>query len=165
MKLSDAQWEKLEPVLLGRMGDTGAKGRDNRLFIEAMILISEQNVKWALLPPEFGKWSTVYMRFRRWNEISLWQQLPAVAGDDSDLREMMQRLAAFSSAYTKRVEEKIRRQMSRTEYRDQFRALMASAVAAPAGSDELTEIVAGSEWVQLMNRYTPCILPDSIAVE
>ncbi|WP_211444671.1 transposase [Collimonas humicola] len=159
MKLSDAQWEKLEPVLLGRMGDAGAKGKNNRLFIEAMILISEQDVKWALLPQEFGKWSTAYMRFRRWNEISLWQQLPEVAGDDSDLRKMMERIAVFSSAYTKRVEEKIRRQKSRTEYRDQFRALMASVAATPAESEELTEVVAGSEWVQLMNRYTPCILP------
>lgn len=35
--LSDAQWEQIKGLLLGKVGDVGAIAKDNRLFIEAVL--------------------------------------------------------------------------------------------------------------------------------
>jgi putative transposase len=35
--LNDTQWERIAPELSGKAGDPGSSGRDNRLFIEAVL--------------------------------------------------------------------------------------------------------------------------------
>ncbi len=60
---SDAQWERIAPALSGKVGDAGSSGRDNRLFIEAVLL---DGSPWRDLREGFGKWFTVYTRFWRW---------------------------------------------------------------------------------------------------
>ncbi|MET4368869.1 hypothetical protein ABIA99_001550, partial [Bradyrhizobium sp. LB12.1] len=35
--LTDAQWAKMEPHCLGKPGDPGRSGKDNRLFVEAVL--------------------------------------------------------------------------------------------------------------------------------
>ena len=37
--LSDAQWERVSPLLPGKPGDTGRSGQDNRGFLEAVLWI------------------------------------------------------------------------------------------------------------------------------
>jgi putative transposase len=37
LMLSDAQWERIAPELLGKAGEPGGSGRDNRLYIEAVL--------------------------------------------------------------------------------------------------------------------------------
>jgi hypothetical protein len=37
--LTDAQWAKMEPLCLGKASDPGRSGKDNRLFIEAVLWI------------------------------------------------------------------------------------------------------------------------------
>lgn len=64
--LSDAQWERIAPELSGKAGDPASSGRDNRLFIEAVLWIARTGSPWRDLPEAFGKWFTVYTRFWRW---------------------------------------------------------------------------------------------------
>jgi transposase len=35
--VSDAVWEKVAPLLPGKVSDPGATARDNRLFLEAVL--------------------------------------------------------------------------------------------------------------------------------
>ena len=35
--LTDSQWAKMEPHRLGKSIDTGRSGKDNRLFLEAIL--------------------------------------------------------------------------------------------------------------------------------
>ena len=37
MMLSDAQWDRIDPLLPGKAGDPGRSGTDNRLFLEAVL--------------------------------------------------------------------------------------------------------------------------------
>ncbi|OYV66235.1 MAG: DDE transposase, partial [Acidiphilium sp. 21-66-27] len=37
--LTDAQWARIEPHCLGKASDPGRSGRDNRLFLEAVLWI------------------------------------------------------------------------------------------------------------------------------
>src|SRR5213083_950484 len=39
--LTDAQWAKMEPLCLGKPGDPGRRGKDNRLFVEAVLWIAQ----------------------------------------------------------------------------------------------------------------------------
>ncbi|MFW2068109.1 transposase, partial [Acinetobacter johnsonii] len=38
--LIDAQWAKMEPFCLGKVTDRGRSGKDNRLFLEAVLWIA-----------------------------------------------------------------------------------------------------------------------------
>ncbi|MBQ9371405.1 MAG: transposase, partial [Thermoguttaceae bacterium] len=38
---------------------------DNLTFLNALLYAIENGCKWRALPKEFGKWSTIYKRFRR----------------------------------------------------------------------------------------------------
>jgi transposase len=116
MRLRDDQWQKLEPLLVGKLGDPGVNGRNNRQFIDAMIVITSTKIKWRHLPPEFGNWNTVYMRFRRWNEWALWQQLAEAITDDQDLQDMIERIAAYGDSLTARIQQRLRRQVAYTAY-------------------------------------------------
>ena len=64
--LSNRQWRLIEPLLPGKRGDPGRTGRDNRLSLEGILYIIRTGTPWRDLPERFGKWATVYQRFRRW---------------------------------------------------------------------------------------------------
>ncbi|WP_048884136.1 transposase, partial [Komagataeibacter intermedius] len=55
--LTDAQWAKMEPLCLGKKTDQGRSGKDNRLFIEAVLWIARTGSPWRDLPTYFGHWN------------------------------------------------------------------------------------------------------------
>ncbi|HTO79839.1 MAG TPA: transposase [Methylocystis sp.] len=82
--LTDERWALIASRLPGKEGDPGCHGRDNRLFMEAVFWIVRHDATWRSLPPEFGKWYTIYTRFRRWTLHGVWPVvLHALAADDS----------------------------------------------------------------------------------
>lgn len=64
--LSDGQWQRIAPLLPGKDGDPGRSGEDNRLFVEAVLWLVRTGAPWRDLPARFGKWGSVWKRFRRW---------------------------------------------------------------------------------------------------
>src|SRR5258707_1715826 len=64
--LSDAQWAKMEPLCLGKPGDPGRSGKNNRLFVEAVLWIARTGSPWRDLPRSFGHWNSTFTRFRDW---------------------------------------------------------------------------------------------------
>lgn len=67
VRLTDAQWKRLEPLLPPR-GGRGRPNRPHRLMVEAMIWILRTGAPWRDLPSEYGSWKTVYTRFSRWSD-------------------------------------------------------------------------------------------------
>ena len=61
----------MTPNCLGTSGDAGPRGTDNRLFVEAVLWIVRTGSPWRDLPEEFGKWNTVFKRFRDWVKADL----------------------------------------------------------------------------------------------
>src|SRR3954467_784332 len=72
--LTDAQWAKMEPLCLGKPGDPGRSGKDNRLFVEAVLWIVRTGSPWRDLPPSFGNWNSIFTRFRDWVKADVWQR-------------------------------------------------------------------------------------------
>lgn len=116
MKITDSQWQTLEPLLLGKQGDPGARGRDNRLFIDAVLWIISNKAIWRSLPAEFGKWNTTYMRFRRWNECDIWRQVQQSLYGDPELLAMFGEIVVHGDQQTGRIRERIARRAQKLVY-------------------------------------------------
>ena len=73
--VSDAAWEKIASLLPGKASDPGATARDNRLFLEAVLWRVRTGAPWRDLPSEFGRWNSVFQRFRRWARAGVFERL------------------------------------------------------------------------------------------
>jgi transposase len=43
--LSDAAWERMAPLIIGRPDQKGSTGRDNRMFVEGVLWIVRQALR------------------------------------------------------------------------------------------------------------------------
>ena len=87
--LTDAQWAKMEPHCLGKPGDPGRSGTNNRRFVEAVLWIARTGSPWRDLPPSLGKWSSVYPRFRDWTKAGVFKKIFEAVSDDPDMEYAM----------------------------------------------------------------------------
>lgn len=73
--LTDAEWEKLEPLLPPQDGrGRGNRYKDHRTVVNGMLWVLRTGAPWRDMPERYGKWRTVYSRFRRWTERGVWQR-------------------------------------------------------------------------------------------
>lgn len=82
--LSDKQWKRVAPLLPGKVGDPGRSGEDNRRFLEAVLWIARTGSPWRDLPAEFGKWNSVFKRFRRWTVNGVFAAIFTTLSADPD---------------------------------------------------------------------------------
>ena len=87
--LSDEQWAKMAPHCLGKPGDPGRRGHDNRLFVEAVLWIARTGSPWRDLPASFGKWNTVFKRYSDWVKAGVFQRLFEALSGEPDLEYAM----------------------------------------------------------------------------
>ena len=71
---SEAEWRILkdcclEPENRGR----GRPPEQNRSLINGILWRHRCGAPWHDVPPKYGSWSTIYRRFRRWSEASVWE--------------------------------------------------------------------------------------------
>src|SRR5262245_60317785 len=79
------------PLCLGKPGDPGRSGKDNRLFVEAVLWIVRTGAPWLDLPRSdgHGHWNSVYTRYRYWVEAGVWQRLFEAVSGDPDMEYAM----------------------------------------------------------------------------
>ena len=63
--VGDTAGEEVAPLLPGKPTDPGATGKDNRLFLEAVLWRVRAGVPWRDPPGASGRWNSVFQRFRR----------------------------------------------------------------------------------------------------
>lgn len=73
--LRDDQWDKIRNALPGKKSDPGRTGSDNRQFVEAVMWVGRNGGNWRALPEKYGKWNSVFQRFRRWTRKGIWQKV------------------------------------------------------------------------------------------
>ena len=75
-ELTDEEFAVLRPLLPPeRSAKKGRPFSPHRPFLEGMVWILRTGAPWRDLPEHFGKWSTVYERFRRWRRSGLFQKI------------------------------------------------------------------------------------------
>jgi transposase len=63
-ELSDEQWELIKGLMPRQ--ERGGRWNDHRTTLNGMMWILRPGAPWRDLPERYGKWKSVYDRFRRW---------------------------------------------------------------------------------------------------
>jgi len=80
--LSDADWDRMSGLIIGRPDQKGSTGRDNRMFVEGVLWIVRTGSPWRDLPEVFGDWNSAFRRFSRWSQKGVWRRIfEAMSGD------------------------------------------------------------------------------------
>ena len=87
--ITDRQWALMEPHCLGKKTDPGRTGGDGRLFLEAVLWIARTGSPWRDLPAHFGKWNTVFKRFRDWVKADVFKRIFDAVSDEPDMEFAM----------------------------------------------------------------------------
>jgi len=72
-RMTDADWAIVQQVFEASRSRRGDKGRDDRVFLEALHYFSVHNITWRALPKEFGKWNSVWKRFWRLSQSGVFE--------------------------------------------------------------------------------------------
>lgn len=73
--LSEAEWAILKPLLPAEHGRPGRPAQDNRTVMNGILWILRTGAPWRDLPTCFGKWNSVFVRFRHWTKIGVWDAI------------------------------------------------------------------------------------------
>ena len=88
-ELSEKQWERIAPLLPGKVGDVGRSSTDNRLFVNGCLWVLRSGAHWKDLPERYGKWRSVHRRFSRWCHKGVWEQIFESLTVDRDNQHLM----------------------------------------------------------------------------
>ena len=75
-QLTDAQWERLRPLLPPQKPQTGRPAHDHRRILEAILWLDRTGAPWRDLPPELG----------RWRQQGVWARVLAALQTQADAR-------------------------------------------------------------------------------
>ena len=67
----------------------GSSGRDNRMFVEAVLWVVRTGSPWRDLPDVFGSWNSAFRRFSRWSRKAVWWRIFAAMSDDEDFEYLI----------------------------------------------------------------------------
>ncbi len=73
--LSEAEWQVLRDLLpIGpSMRGRGRRPTENRAVLNGILWRLRCGAPWRDVPEKYGKWNTIYRRFRRWSEAGTWE--------------------------------------------------------------------------------------------
>ena len=72
-KMVETDWAVALEVFRASLPRRGAKGRDDRLFLEALHYFAVHSITWRALPERFGKWNSVWRRFDRLSRAGVFE--------------------------------------------------------------------------------------------
>lgn len=87
--LTDHQWSLIEPACLGKPDDPGRSGIDNRMFVERTLWIACIGSPRRDLPPDFGRWDTVFLRYRERGRADVFARIFEVFSGGPDMAYAM----------------------------------------------------------------------------
>ena len=72
-ELTDEAFERIEPLLPTQK--PGGQWKDHRIVLNGMFWILNSGAQWRDMPERYGKWKTVYDRYRRWMRDGLFDRI------------------------------------------------------------------------------------------
>ena len=72
-ELTDEAFERIGPLLPQQR--RGGKWADHRTVLNGMFWVLNAGAQWRDMPERYGKWETVYGRYRRWTREGLFDRI------------------------------------------------------------------------------------------
>ena len=72
-RMTDQDWATVLEVFRACRSRRGAKGRNDRIFLEAVHYFCVHNITWRALPAECGNWNSVWKRFWRLSQAGVFE--------------------------------------------------------------------------------------------
>src|ERR1051325_5228460 len=72
-RMTEEDWATVLEVFRACRSRRGAKGRNARLFLEALHYFAVHNITWRALPEAFGHWNSVWKRFWRLSQAGVFE--------------------------------------------------------------------------------------------
>ena len=73
--LTDDEWALVGALLPPERGRWSRPAQDNCRFLNGMRYVLRVGCPWRDMHERYGKWNSVYVRFRRWAEQGVWDAL------------------------------------------------------------------------------------------
>ena len=80
-EISDADFDRISPLLTGLPGQHGGIAEDNRRFINAVLYVAKTGIPWRDLPERYGNWNSQWRRFDRWAKAGRFEAIAAALRD------------------------------------------------------------------------------------
>ncbi|WP_260432199.1 transposase [Zymomonas mobilis] len=65
----------MEGLLLSERGRCARPAKNNQLFLNGIFYVLRIGCLWQDMHKRYGKWNSVYVRFRMWAEYGVWDGL------------------------------------------------------------------------------------------
>lgn len=72
-ELTDDGWARISPLLPTQR--RGGKWAEHRTVLNGMFWVLNSGAQWRDMPDRYGKWETVYGRYRRWTREGLFDRI------------------------------------------------------------------------------------------
>ena len=72
MDITQEQYDRVKHLLPKQRGNVEI---DNLTFLRALHYMAENGCRWRAMPEKFGKWDTIYQRFRRWVQLGIFGRI------------------------------------------------------------------------------------------
>lgn len=89
LEISDEEWQTIYSIVSAHKRVRIASEAACRAFLVAVLWVLRSGAQWRLLPPELGKWNSVFKRFSRWCRHGVWQALHAGCAHRPDLQSIL----------------------------------------------------------------------------
>lgn len=91
-RLDEARWRAIVATLPPLVRARAVNGVRTRAFLEAVLWIAVTRQPWGRLPRTWGPWHSVYVRFTRWAQEGIWDEVIASLQSQVDIAEPLKRL-------------------------------------------------------------------------
>src|SRR3954466_12203032 len=72
-RMTEEDWATVLEVFRACRSRRGAKGRNDRIFLEAVHYFCVHNITWRALPAECGNWNSIWKRFWRLSQTGVFE--------------------------------------------------------------------------------------------
>ena len=88
--MTEEDWEITLEAFDAAQSSRGEPGHDDRKFLEALHYFTVHSITWRALPPEFGKWNSVWKRFWRLSRSGVFEAFFQILAETSKTAHFVQ---------------------------------------------------------------------------